>query len=159
MTQSEDTGSAAPRQPEPLQILLPMGLWFALPDTWANRRGAMIVLRGLRRRDGWPVVTYAHLAHALGSADRRHVHNFWAECEACGADLAAFFPRRKQVDAEVVAHCEQIWQAHPLLSCAPILAECRRRWPQPGALFIAQHMRTAGHQGGVFGIQQWLRRQ
>src|SRR4029434_1403014 len=101
MPKSADTGAAAPRQPETLQILLPMGLWFELPDTWANRRGAMILLRGLHRRDGCPLVTYEHLAHALGYADRRNVHNFWAEFEACGADLAAFFQRRKKVDAEV----------------------------------------------------------
>jgi hypothetical protein len=84
MTQSEDNASAQPRQPESFQILLPMGLWFELPDTWANRRGAMILLRGLRRADGWPLVTYEHLAHALGYAGRRNVHNFWAEFEACG---------------------------------------------------------------------------
>jgi hypothetical protein len=66
MTQSDDTGSAQPRQPETFCILLPMGLWFALPDTWSNRRGAMIVLRGLHRRDGWPLVTYEPLAQALG---------------------------------------------------------------------------------------------
>ena len=52
-------------------------------------------------------------AHALGYADRRNVHNFWAEFEArCGS--GCLFQRRKKVDAEVVAHCEQIWQAHPL---------------------------------------------
>ncbi len=71
---------------------------FALPDTWATRRGAMIVLRGLHRCDGWPLVTYEHLAQALGDADRRNVHNFWAEFETCGGNLAAFspsaFPRR-----------------------------------------------------------------
>jgi hypothetical protein len=43
------------------------------------------------------LVTYEHLAHALGYADRRNVHNFWAEFEACGADLAAFLQRRKKV--------------------------------------------------------------
>lgn len=159
MTQTEDSGSTEPRQPATLCILLPMGLWFELPDTWANRRGAMIVLRGLRRRDGWPLVTYAHLAQALGSADRRHVHNFWAECEACGADLAAFFQRRKKVDAEVVAHCEQRWLAPPLWSGAQVLAEFRRRWPEPGALLSEQNIRTAGHQGGGLGSQQVRRRQ
>ena len=159
MTQTEDSASTEPRPPATLCILLPMGLWFALPDTWANRRGAMIVLRGLRRRDGWPLVTYEHLAQALGYADRRNVHNFWAEFEACGADLAAFLQRRKKVDAEVVAHCEQIWQAHPFWSCAPVLAEFRRRWPEPGALLSAQNIRTAGHQVGFLGIQQVLRRQ
>ncbi len=159
MTQTEDSGSTEPRQPDTLYILLPMGLWFELSDTWANRRGAMILLRGLRRRDGWPLVTYEHLAQALGYADRRNVHNFWAEFEACGADLAAFLQRRKKVNAEVVAHCEQIWQAHPLWSCAQVLAEFRRRWPEPGALLSEQNMRTAGHQVGFLGIQQVLRRQ
>jgi hypothetical protein len=159
MTQSEDTGSAHPRQPETLCILLPMGLWFALPDTWSNRRGAMILLRGLHRRDGWPLVTYKYLAQALGYADRRNVHNFWAEFEACGDDLASFLQRRKKVDAEVVARCEQIWQAHPLWTCAQVLAEFRRRWPEPGATLREQNIRTAGHQVGFLGIQQGLRRQ
>jgi transposase-like protein len=136
-----------------------MGLWFERPDTWANRRGAMILLRGLPRRDGWPLVTYEHLAHALGYADRRNVHNFWAEFEACGRDLAAFFQRRKQVDAEVVGRCEQIWQAHPLWTCAQVLAEFRRRWPASGVQLHEQNMRTAGHQIGFLGVQQVLRRQ
>ena len=101
MTQTEDSASTEPRQPATLCVLLPMGLWFELPDTWANRRGAMILLRGLRLRDGWPLVTYEHLAQALGYADRRNVHTFfWSEFEACGADLAAFLQRRKKVDAE-----------------------------------------------------------
>ena len=159
MTQTDDSGSTAPRQPAPLYSLLPMGLWFALFDTWANRRGAMLLLRGLRRRDGWPLVTYEHLAQALGDADRRNVHNFWAEFEACGAALAAFLPRRQKVNAEVVAHGEQIWQAHPFWSCAQVLAECRRHWPEPGALLSEQNMRTAGHQVGFLGLQQVLRRQ
>jgi hypothetical protein len=159
MTHTEDSGSTEPRQPDTLCILRPMGLWFARPDTWANRRGAMILLRGLRRRDGWPLVTYEHLAPALGYADRRNVHNFWAEVEACGADLAAFFQRRKKVAAAVVAHGEQIWQAHPLWSCAQVLAEFRRRWPEPGALLSEQTMRTAGHQVGFWRIPQVLRRQ
>jgi hypothetical protein len=159
MTHSEDTGSAHPRQPEILQILLPMGLWFELPDTWSNRRGAMIVWRGLRRRDGWPLVTYEHLAQELGDADRRKVHHFWAEFEACGGDLAAFLQRRKKVDAGVVARCEQIWKAHPLWTCAQVLAEFRRCWPEAGAALSEQNIRTAGQQVGFLGVQQVLRRQ
>ena len=159
MTQNEDSGSAESRQPPTLCLLLPMGLWFELPDTWANRRGAMIVLRGLRRRDGWPLVTYAYLAQAFGYADRRNVHNFWAEFEACGADLAAFLQRRKKVDTEVVARCEQIWKAHPLWTCAQVLAEFRRCWPEQGAPLSEQNIRTAGHQVGFLGVQQVLRRQ
>jgi hypothetical protein len=159
MTQTEYSGSPELKQPDTLSILLPMGLWFELPDTRANRRGAMIVLRGLHRSDGRPLVTYEHLAQALGYADRRNVHNFWAEFEACGGDLAAFLQRRKKVDAEVVARCEQIWQAHPLWTCAQVLAEFRRRWPEQGAHLSEQNIRTAGHQVGFLGVQQVLRRQ
>jgi hypothetical protein len=119
----------------------------------------MIVLRGLRRRDGWPLVTYEYLAQAFGYADRRNVQNFWAEFEACGADLAAFFQRRKKVDTEVVARCEQIWKAHPLWTCAPVLAEFRRCGPAQGAPWSEQNIRTAGHQVGFLGVQQGLRRQ
>jgi transposase-like protein len=119
----------------------------------------MILLRGLLRRDGWPLVTYEHLAQELGYADRRNVHNFWAEFEACGGDLSAFLQRRKKVDAEVVERCEQIWKAHPLWSCAQVLAEFKRRWPEPGAELSEQNIRTAGHQVGFLGVQQVLRRQ
>jgi hypothetical protein len=159
MTQREDTDSPELRPPNTLCILLPMGLWFALPDTWANRRGAMILLRGLHRRDGWPLVTYEYLAREFGYADRRNVHNFWAEFAACGKDLATFFQRRKKVDAHVVAHCAQIWQAHPVWTCAQVLTAFRRRWPEQGAQVSEQNLRTAGHQVGFLGVQQVLRRQ
>src|SRR6266852_3756758 len=85
--------------------------------------------------------------------------DFGIDFLACGADLAAFLQRRKKVDAEVVAHCEQIWQAHPLWSCAQVLTEFRRRWPEYGAQLSEQNMRTAGHQVGFLGVQQGLRRQ
>jgi hypothetical protein len=66
MTQSDHNGSASPRPPKTFQLFLPMGLEFELPDTPANRRGAMILWRGLYRRDGWPLVTYERLAQQLG---------------------------------------------------------------------------------------------
>jgi hypothetical protein len=159
MTQNEASGSAASRQPPPLCLLLPMGLWCALPDTWANRRGAMIVLRGWRRRAGWPLVTDAYLAQACGEADRRHGHHCWAECEACGADLAALLQRRQKGDTEVVARGAQRGKAPPCWTCPQVLAACRRCWPEQGAPLSAQHMRTAGHPVGFVGGPQVLRRQ
>src|SRR5687767_951699 len=159
MTQSNPNGSAPPKPPEIFQLFLPMGLWFELPDTPANRRGAIILLRGLHRRDGWPLVAYEYLDGELGYADRRNVPNFWAEFEAGGSDLAAFLLRRKKVDAEVVARCEQIWKAHPLWTCVQVLAEFRRRWPEHGEQLSEQNMRTAGHQAGFLGVQRSLRRQ
>lgn len=59
----------------------------------------------------------------------------------------------------MVARCEQIWKAHPLWTCAPVLAEFRRRWPESGAQLSEQNIRTAGHQVGFLGVQQVLRRQ
>jgi transposase-like protein len=159
MTQTEDTGLAPSKQAPPLCILLPLGLWLAVPDTWANRRGVMILLRWLRRADGRPLVTYEQIAQALGYADRRKVHNFWAAFEADSADLAAFLQRRKKVDGEVVARCEQIWKAHPLWSCAQVHAEFVQRWPAQGAHLSAQNIRTAGQQVGFLGVPQVLRRQ
>jgi len=159
MTQTDDTGLAASKPVPPWHVLLPVGLWLEVPDTWANRRGVMILLRWLRRADGRPLVTYEHIAQALGYADRRNVHNFWAEFEADGADLAAFLQRRKKVDAEVVARCEQLWQAHPLWPSTQVHAEFVRRWPEQGARLSEQNIRTAGQQIGFLGIQHALRRQ
>jgi len=159
MTQTEDTGSPAPKQAETLCLLLPLGLWLELPDTWTNRRGIMILLRCLRRADGRPLVTYEHIAQALGYADRRNVHNYWAEFEACGQDLLAYLRRRKKVDAEVVACCEQLWRAHPLWTPEQVHAEVVRRLPEKGATLSVPNIRTAGQQVGFVGVQQALRRQ
>ena len=49
------------------------------------------------------------------------------------AAVAAFLPRRKQVEAEVGARGAQRWQAHPLGANAPVHAACVRRWPAQGA--------------------------
>jgi hypothetical protein len=159
MTQTEDTGSPEPKHADPLCLLLPLGLWLELPDTRANRRGIMILSRCLRRADGRPLVTYEHIAQALGYADRRHMHNYWAEFEACGRDLLAYLSRRKQVDAEVVVCCEQIWRVHPLWTPAQVQAEVVRRLPEKGALLSVQNIRTAGQQVGFLGVQQAVRRQ
>ena len=86
------------------------------------------------------------------------MHNFWAEFEACGADLAAF-PATQESRCQVVAHCEQIWQAHPLWSCAQVLTEFDGGWPAHGAQLSEQNIRTAGHQGRLLAGQQVLRRQ
>ncbi len=159
MTQHHDTVSRASGQGEPLCILLPSGLWLEMPDTWANRRGIMILLRCLRAPDGRPLVTSEQIAQALGSADRRNVHNFWAEFEASDADLAVFLQRRKKVDAEVVARCEQVWHAHPLWTSVQVHAEIMQRWPELGARLSIANIRTAGQQVGFLGVQRALRQQ
>ena len=51
MTQSEDTGSAAPRQPETFQIY--RWLVFRIPDYWEPPWGD--ICWRLQRRDRWTV--------------------------------------------------------------------------------------------------------
>ncbi len=155
----EDTAEYGKEQVETIQLKLPGGLWVELPDTWANRRGLMIFLRCLRTAEGHALVTYERLAEALGYEDRRNVHNYWMEFEACGSDLAAFLVRRQKVDAEVVARCEQIWQGHLLWSAVQVYEEYKRRWPKSGATLNETHIRAAGHQISFLKRQQGLRRQ
>jgi len=159
MTRMEDTAAPREEQVETLQLKWPGGLWVEMVDTWANRRGLMIVLRGLRTPEGRPLVTYDRLAEALDYADRRNVHNYGMEFEACGSDLEAFLVRRKKVDAEVVARCQQIWQGHPLWSAAQVYKAYKQRWPESGATLSEANIRTAGHQVDFLSIQSVLRRQ
>jgi len=155
----EDTDFVESEQAEPLQIKLPGGLWLEMADTWSNRRGLMILLRCLRSPDGRALMSHKSIAQALGYADRRNVHNFWMTYESCGQDLGAYLTRRKKVDAEVVALCEQIWKAHPLWQAVEVHAELLKRFPNKGADIAIHNVWTAGHQIGFLGIQKVLRRQ
>ena len=68
------------------------------------------------------------------------------------------FQRRKKGDAAVVARGEQRGKAHPLWTCAQVLAEFRRRWPETGVQWHEQNMRAAGQQVGFVGGHQVRRR-
>ncbi len=153
------TFTSISEQSEWMQWKLPGGLWVEMPDTWANRRGLMIVLRCLRTAEGRWLVSFERIAEEMGYTDRRNVHNFWMEFESCGGDLEAFLVRRKKVNAEVVARCEQIWQAHPLWSAGQVYEEYRQRWPEQGAGLSEANISTAAHQISFPKIQSVLRRQ
>ncbi len=157
--QTEDRDISDEEQVEPLCIKLPGGMWLEITDSWANRRGLMILLRSLRGADGRALMTYDQIAQQLGYADRRNVHNFWMAFQACGEDLEAFLGRRKKVDEAVVGLCEQIWKAHPLWRAVDVHAELVKRFPQQVLGLTEQNIRTAGHRIGFLGIQQVLRRQ
>ena len=157
--QIEDTDFFESGQAEPLQIKLPGGLWLEMADSWSNRRGLMVFLRCLRRPDGRFLMTFEAIAGQLGYADRRNVHNFWAEFEACEEDVGAYLRRKKKVNDEVIALCEQIWKAHPLWSAVDVYEELVRRFPDRGADLNEQNVRTAGHQIGFLGVQQVIKRQ
>jgi len=141
------------------QIKLPGGLWLEMAESWSNRRGLMIFLRCLRRPDGRALMTYEGIANQLGYPDRRNVHNFWMEFESCGEDLQAYLGRKKKVDEEVVALCEQIWKAHPLWSAVQVYEELVRCFPDRASHLCEENVRTAGHRIGFLGIQQVLKRQ
>lgn len=155
----KDTFTSIPDPAEWMWLTLPGGMWVEMPDTWANRRSLMIVLRCLRTAEGRPRVSFEQLAEKRGYADRRNVHNYWMEFESCGGDLEAYLARRKKVDAEVVARCEQLWQAHPLWSAAQVYEEYKQRWPEQGAGLSEANIRTAGPQSSFLKLQQILRRQ
>ena len=157
--QAEDTDFLESEQAEPLQMKLPGGLWLEMADSWTNRRGLMIFLRTLRRPDGRPLMSYEGIAQQLGYPDRRNVHNFWMEFEACGEDLQAYLSRKKKVDGEVVALCEQIWKAHPLWSAVQVYEELVRCVPERANHLSEENVRIAGHRIGFLGIQQVLKRQ
>ena len=129
----ENNVPSSGEQVEWLWLTLPGGWWVEMPDTGSNRRGLMFFLRCLRTAEGRPVVTFERLAEGLGYADRRNVHNYWMEFEACGGDLETFLVRQKKVDAEVVARCQQLWQAHPLWTAVQVHAAYVRCWPESGA--------------------------
>ena len=120
MTQRPDRPNGTLEQEQTVCVRLTEEVRLEFPDTWANRRGLMIFLRCLREAEGRPLVTYEWIADQLGYGDRRNVHNYWAEFQACGRDLGAYLRRRKKVDDEVVACCEQIWRAHPLWTPAQV---------------------------------------
>ncbi len=159
MTHEHDRPAGVLEQDQPLRLRLNDQVSLELPDTWANRRSAMIFLRCLRDAEGQPLLTYEGIAEPLGYADRRNVHNYWAEFQACEGDLLAYLCRRKKVDAEVVSCCERIWRAHPLWTPAQVHAEVVRQLPEKGATLSVQNIRTAGQQVGFLGVQQALRRQ
>lgn len=159
MTQRPDRPNGTLEQEQTVCVRLTEEVRLEFPDTWANRRGLMIFLRCLQDAEGRPLVTYERIADQLGYEDRRNVHNYWAEFQACGRDLGAYLRRRKKVDDEVVACCEQIWRAHPLWMPAQVHAEVVQRLPAKGATLSVPNIRTAGQQVGFLGIQQALRRQ
>ena len=115
-----------------LWLPLPGGLWVEMADSWANRRGRMIFLRCLRTAAGRPLVSYERLAEGLGYADRRNVHNFWMEFEACGSDLEAFLLRRKKIDGSGRGSMRADL-------ASPSLVECR-----PGAYRIRSSLAATG---------------
>ncbi len=75
MTQRHDTPAGGLAQDQPLRLRLNDQVSLELPDTWANRRSAMIFLRCLRDAEGQPLLTSEGIAEPLGYADRRNVHN------------------------------------------------------------------------------------
>jgi len=128
MTQTDDSGSTAPRQPAPLYSLLPMACGshspIPGPTTWA-----MIVLRGCASATA-ALGHYEHLAQALGDADRRNVHNFWRSSRPAVRLWPPFYRDASKSMPRGGAR-EQIWQAHPFWSCAKSSPSAGDTGPSP----------------------------
>jgi hypothetical protein len=67
-------------------VIRRQALWCEFLDPWANRKVLFGVLRALRVPEtGKPLVTYQDLAEGFAYPDRRNIHNFLQEFQACEA--------------------------------------------------------------------------
>jgi hypothetical protein len=98
-------------------VIKSQAFWCEFWDTWANRKVLFVVLRALRSPEtGKPLVTYQELAEGFGYADRRNLHNFLQEFQACAADFEQYLRRKRKVDAAVVAAVTEEVRQAPLVS-------------------------------------------
>jgi transposase-like protein len=98
-------------------VLRSHAFWCEFLDTWANRKVLFVVLRAFRSREtGKPVVTYQEMAYGFGYSDRRNIHNFLQEFQACEADFEQYLRRKRKVDATVVAAVQEELRRASLVS-------------------------------------------
>jgi len=92
-------------------VIRSQAFWCEFLDTWANRKILFGVLRALRSPEtGKPLVTYQELAEGFAYPDRRNIHNFLQEFQACEADFEQYLRRKRKVDA-AAAVTEEVRQA------------------------------------------------
>lgn len=98
-------------------VLRSQAFWCEFVDTWANRKVLFVMLRAFRSREtGRPLVTYQEVANGFGYPDRRNIHNFLQEFQACEADFEQYLRRKRKVDATVVAAVQEELHRAPLVS-------------------------------------------
>jgi transposase-like protein len=123
-------------------VIRSQAFWGEFLDTWANRKVLFVVLRALRSPEtGKPLVTYQELAEGFAYPDRRNIHNFLQEFQACAADFEQYLRRKRKVDAAVVVAVTEAVRQTPLVSeavlCQRVAARLRRDDLSPANLHAA----------------------
>jgi len=86
-----------------------------LPDTPANRKVMVIVLRGFQDENGKPLFTLQELAVIVESDNRQAASGHLEDFRNCGEDFYETLKRRQKVDDEVVRGVQEILRQDPLL--------------------------------------------
>lgn len=93
------------------------------PDTPANRKVAVVVLRSLTDGAGQPLFTLQQLAQVVGSPNRQAASEHVELFRACGEDLQALILRKRKVETSVV---EAVWTELRQAPLVPTEELCRR---------------------------------
>jgi len=84
-------------------------------DTPANRKVAVIFLRGMRDARGKPLFTLAQLSAIVDSPNRQAASGHVEEFRASGEDFSAVLTRKRKVDGEVVGAVRRELAQDPLV--------------------------------------------
>lgn len=88
---------------------------FQWPDTSANRKVAVVFLRGLRDAQGQELFTFQQLAALVDSPNRQAASHHLEEFRACGEEFKGWVTRKRKVDAGVVEAVRQEIVRDPLV--------------------------------------------
>lgn len=129
--------------------------WF--PNTPANRKVVVIMLRSMQDGMGDPLFTYQELAAVLGSdkpqASSKHVEGF----RECGEEFDAALRRQRKVDWEVVVAVIEILRKNPLEKEEEMSRQVNERLDRED--ISASNIRAALEQISVLEIRKILKKQ
>ena len=96
-------------------------------DTEANRKVAVIFLRGMRDGEGKPLFTLEELAEIVKSENRQAGSHHVEEFRACGEDFGGVLTRKRKVDEAVVDAVLLELRQDPLASVEVLRGRVHRR--------------------------------
>ncbi len=98
-----------------------------LPDTPANRKVVVIMLRYLVDERGKPLFTFQELASVVESSDRQAASAYIEDFRTSGEDFHNTLLRKRKVDEQVVAAAVEILREEPLAKTVDITKKLNER--------------------------------
>jgi len=89
------------REDNAIEATINVPIGFRLPDTVANYKLIIVLLRLFVRVGGSPPCTFQEVADLFGYSDRRNVNNFWRKFVKQGFDILAFLSRKVDMVAYI----------------------------------------------------------